>query len=274
MAKKKDTTDQQAFIEIEAVSELTTEVFLLGTTPLLYNKPSQKAWRELLMPSPPKNRAEKAMRLKHQPYNEYRASVYRTRDEDAPTRLFFPGGAFRRALASSALDIPGCKKAEIGRLVRVVEHDVSIFGTPQISCMIARMADQKRTPDVRTRAIVPEWCCQLSLRFPHPLLKEKAVLSLLVFAGEHVGIGDGRNEKGALSFGCFEIVQPNDPRWLRIRAEQGRVAQDAALESPACYDQETEELLQWFDEELVRRDQQPAAAPSRNNRPKKEQVEA
>src|SRR5262249_34467289 len=156
------------------------------------------------------NAAERAMTLKHDPHVEYSASVYRDPDPQAAARLVMPGASFRKAVATAALDLPGATKAQIGRLVKVKEYNVSIFGVPRISAMIVRQASIQRTPDVRIRACLAEWACTFTLQFSHPLLKERTVLNLLAAAGDWVGIGDGRNEKGALSFGCFRIVPATD----------------------------------------------------------------
>lgn len=272
MATIKAKAGKDEAIEIESISTVELDVCLIGTSPLLFNRLAEKARQELLMPAPKKNAAEKAMRLKHQPYDEFRRSVYRTPDGDGPTRLIFPGGAFRKAIASAALDVPGSSKAQIGRLVRIVEDNVSIFGVPQLSCMIVRQAGMNKTPDVRTRAILPEWACRLTIKFAHPLLKEKSIISLLAAAGDFIGVGDGRNEKGSsLSCGCFAIVSPDDPDFVRICKTGGLKAQDVALEKPTMFDSDTSELIEWFDAELTRRD---FGSPSQNGRAKREKVTA
>ncbi len=259
MAGKKNTTakaDLGVEVQIEPISSHATNgLVIVGTTPLLLNRLSEKARRQLLMPSPRKNQAERAGSLKHDPLEEYRSSVYRTKGDDAGTRICFPGGGVRRAIATAALDTPGATKAQVGRLVKVLEYDLEVYGVPKISCMIVRMADVKRTPDVRTRAILPKWCADLTVQFAHPVFKERAVLNLLATAGDFVGIGDGRPEKGSsLTFGCFRITTADDPEVIAIKAEGGREAQDEALESPTAYDLETEGLLTWFHEEVERRD--------------------
>lgn len=266
MARKKTKTEDDS-IEITPVTTVTMKVFLKGKSPLLLNRQSEKVKRELLLPSPRKNQAAKALTLKHVPIDEYRDSVYRSRGDDAATRLVFPGGAFRKAIAAAALRVPGSSKAEVGQLVRIEEYNVSIFGVPQISAMMVRQADIKRTPDVRFRAIVPEWACCITVIFSS-LIRELAVLTFLAASGDLVGVGDGRNEKGSLSFGCYEIVDRDDDGWRRIAVAGGREAQDEALENPVAFDLETEELLAWFDDECLRRHGQPAS--SRNGR--KEEV--
>jgi hypothetical protein len=263
MAPMKKKAGDDGVISLPDVSMASVEFRLLGAMPFCSNRLPEKARHELLMPAPKKNAAERASRLKHVPYEEFVASTYRFQDNRQPTRLYFPGAAWRKAIASAALDVPGSSKAQIGRLVRIEEYNVCIYGRPQIYAAIVRQADIKRTPDVRTRAILPEWACIINVRFATPILSAGPVANLLKQAGEFIGVGDGRNEKGTLSFGCFTIVNDpdsTDPRIVeqnaifnRIVEEQGRVAQDAALADPEPYDAETEELLGWFDEELSRR---------------------
>lgn len=252
MGKPKTNTNGTE-IQILEILEGKLEVCIMGTSPLVYNAMSEKARGELLCPSPKKNAAEKAANLKHNPIEEYRNSVYRNREDVAATRLNFPATAFKKAAAAAALDIPGANKTQIGRLVWIDGQRVDMFGVPQIYCAIVRMADMNRTPDVRTRAILPEWACRVSLRFMKPILKEQTVANLLAAAGYIQGIGDGRQQKGSLSFGQFRLVAPDDPDFVRICAAGGRDVQDAALQDPSAYDEETERLLAWFDDELARR---------------------
>lgn len=250
-ATKKAETE----IDVARITLAETAVWILGTSPLLMNRLAEKARQELLLPSPRKNQAQKASTLKHRPYDEYRSSVYRQTDGDGPTRLVFPGGGLRKAIASAALDIPGATRAQVGRLVRVAESNLSVYGVPKIYCAIIRQGGINKTPDVRTRAILPEWCARATIRFAFPLLKQPTVFNLLEAAGEFIGIGDGRGEKGSsLSCGCFRIATADDMEDVeRICAAGGRAAQDRALAEPEHFDYETEELLGWFDDELARR---------------------
>lgn len=256
MPPKKNTSNETE-IQILEILEGKLDVCIIGTSPFVYNAMSEKAKGELLMPSPKKNAAEKAANLKHIPINEYRNSTYQNREADAATRLNFVAPAFKKAIAAAALDIPGANKSQIGRLVWVDGQRVDMFGVPQIYCAIVRMADINRTPDVRTRAILPEWACRISLRFMKPILKEQTVANLLAAAGYIQGVGDGRQQKGSLSFGQFRLCSPDDADFVRICKAGGRVAQEAALESPESYDEETERLLLWFDTERARREGKP-----------------
>jgi len=250
MAAKKNTPDT----EITDILKVTTGSFdccIVGTSPLVLNRMSEKAKHELLMPKGRKNATERATSLKHIPIDEYRASAYTLKD--GPTLLALMATAFKGALRSAALDMPGAKKAQIGRLTYIEGDYVGIYGVPKLFMAIVRSADMAKTPDVRTRAIVPEWACALRVTFVQPLIRAQAVANLLAAAGITIGVGDGRPEKGAMSFGQFRIADKDDADFKRIIKEGGRKMQQAGLDTPTCYDTESAELLSWFDTERASR---------------------
>ena len=250
MAAQKSTPDN----EITSILKVTTGIFdccVVGTSPLVLNRMSEKAKHELLMPKGRKNAAERATTLKHIPVDEYRASAYTL--NDGPTLLALMSTAFKGALRSAALDMPGAKKAQIGRLTHIAGDYVGIYGVPKLFMAIVRSADINKTPDVRTRAIVPEWACALRVTFVQPLIRAQAVANLLAAAGITIGVGDGRPEKGAMNYGQFRIADSDDAEFKRIVKAGGRKAQQAGLDSPVCYDDETSQLLSWFDGEREQR---------------------
>jgi len=244
---------ETATVDIVQLSTRTIEVNLVGITPFICNAMSAKVRQTLLLPPKKKNRAEKESTLKHEPYDEYRSSPYYSKDADAPTRIICTAGSVKQAMANAALDIPGARKTEIGRLSWIVERDIPLFGVPQIFCSVTRNSDMARTPDLRTRAIIPEWAMRLSVQFVAPNLNETAVANLLAAAGLVCGLGDWRQQKGKGNHGQFRLTAHDDPELLRIMKTGGRDAQEAALSDPTPFDIETEELLEWFDAERRRR---------------------
>lgn len=271
MAKGKSDVQE---ITIEGIKTESTPAYLVGMTPLIYNAMSEKARQVLLVGGTKKNAAEKAASLKHDPLEEYRNSVYRTRAEEA-TRLNFPTGAIKKAIASAALDLPGANKSQIGRLVWIQGDRVPVYGVPQIFCSIVRSAGMDKTPDVRTRAILPRWCMALdSITYVRPNLTAKTVLSLLAAAGLLNGIGDWRQQKGSGSYGQFRVAAPDDPEIKFLMSSAGRDAQDAALDDPAPYDEETERLLAWFRDEVARRGRETTAPPRNGARRAAKEVTA
>lgn len=249
MAKKVETAE----ISVLEISQGNVQVAIVGTSPLIFNRMAEKAKRELLMPKGRKTAADRAQSLKHVPIDEYRNSVYRSIDPASVTRLCLPAPAFKGAMATAALDLPGTKKTEIGRLTWVTGTTVQVWGVPQLLMSVVRSADMAKTPDIRTRAILPEWCCILNVNFVRPKLHARAVCNLLAAAGITVGVGDFRQEKGKGSFGQFRLVEAGDADLKRIMATGGREAQDNALINPVCYDIDSEELLAWYDAEITQR---------------------
>lgn len=244
--KKQQITE----ITIDQIRVGVADVWLKGISPLIYNAMSDKARRTLLLPAGKKTAADRAQTLKHDPITEYRDSAYQ-RVGDGATRLTMPCTAIKSALASAAIEVPGMKKAQIGRLTWVAGDTVDVYGVPQMLMSVVRMADISRTPDIRTRAILPEWCLKVSIRYVMPTLNEVTIARLLETAGLVIGLGDFRPEKGKGNYGQFQIADPKEVEAI-IKAG-GLKAQDKALEKPAHYDLETQKLYEWYASERKRR---------------------
>jgi hypothetical protein len=235
------------------------QVCILGRTPLVMNRLAEKAKRELLLPKGRKTTADKASNAKHNPPEEYRSSVHRTRDDKAPTRLLMPSEAFKGAMCTAALDLPGTKRTEIGRLCWVEGTHISIYGVPELFMTGVRSADMNRTPDIRTRAILPAWCAKVTITFVQPKLNATGVANLRAAAGLVCGVGDGRIEKGKLSFGQFLLCNEDDPEFKRIMFSGQLKAQDKALKNPGFFDEQSEELHDWWQREFNARGFEKAA---------------
>ena len=246
-------TKQETEIIIQTVQKGRLDFCILGKTPLIMNRMSQKVWFELLAPKGKKTMVEKASSMKHDPIKEFRDSPYRMSDPNAPTELALLPTMFKRAMGSAALDMPGAKKSQIGRLVYVEGLEVPVYGIPELFMAITRSADMNRTPDVRTRALLPEWACSLSVTFTKPMLREQSIVNLLSAAGFQSGVGDWRQEKGSGSYGSFALVAPDDPDFVRITTTMGREQQIEALANPIAHNDESSEMLGWFSVEAKRR---------------------
>lgn len=262
MAMKKEESSE---IVIHTVETETLHFCVLGKTPLICNRMSQKVWQELLAPKGKKTSSEKASSLKHNPLKEFRDSPYRMDDRKSAALLAILPTAFKGAMGTAALDAEGVKKAQIGRLVSVDWDKQPVFGIPKVFMAITRSADINHTPDVRTRAMLPEWACSLSITYTKPMLRKQSITNLLAAAGTGCGVGDWRQGKGSGGYGKFELVSADNADWKRIVATQGRKAQQEALDNPVAYDDETSEMLAWFDVEITRRgfkvDATPDVAP-------------
>jgi hypothetical protein len=255
---KKQPTEENNVLSIAPLETGVAKFCILGMTPLVQNRMAEKARQELLYPRGGRlSSADKVARLKHNPIEEFRSAAHAPKDKEYPTRLIIPAGAFRKALAEAALDTPGAAKAQIMRLTWILAEsggtDIPVFGLPELFMSVVRMSDRNRTPDIRTRPILPRWACYLSVRYLKPQLTAATIGNLLARAGLLIGIGDGRHEKSG-DFGMFELCAADDSRFLEIVNSGARAAQDAAFANPVPYDSETEEQLSWFKLECVRRE--------------------
>ena len=239
-------------VQIEKLGVGVASVWVKGMTPLIYNAMSAKVRGELLLPKGKKSAAEKATTLKHDPLAEYRASVYRRMGNAGETRLTFPATAFKNAAIGAVRHLDaGVTMVQMKQLIWVCGDIVSVYGMPQLHMAVVRSADMNKTPDVRTRAILPEWCCRLRIQFVKPNLNETALARLLEAGGLLNGVGDFRQEKGKGNYGQFEIASEAECRDIISRG--GMKEQDNALESPEFYASETAELYGWSVEERKRR---------------------
>jgi len=249
MPIKKDDTVQ---IQVLQISQDSVHYRVVGNTPLIYNRMAQKAMHTLLLGGTKKTAADKAANLKHNPIEEYRSSVYRNTGDTCATRLALPSPAFKGAMGTAALDMPGAKKSEVGRLVWVDGTQVDLYGIPQLFMSVVRSADMNRTPDIRTRAIVPHWACEVTVNYAKPKLTVAVVTQLMAAAGIISGVGDFRQEKGKGNYGQFRLADFDDAEYAQIVEVGGREAQDAALLRPDPYDDETLELLDFYSAEVLR----------------------
>jgi len=247
MAKAKGILET---IEVDPLKVGSIQVWIKGVTPLICNRMAGKAIRELLFPRGRKSKAEKEQSLKHDPVSEFTNSMT-LRSGKGPTRVTFPSPAVKDAMRTAALETKGTNKTQIGRLVWVKGYSVDLYGVPELFMAVVRSADMNKTPDVRTRAIFREWCIPVTIQFVKPQMSEQAIMQLLSNGGIIVGVGDFRQEKGKGNFGQFEVATKEDCR--SIIKTGGFAAQSKAIENPACFDADTEELLGWFSEEVKSR---------------------
>lgn len=250
MMKKKQ---ESASIEVNEINMEEIRFNVLGTSPMIMNRFSQKAWQELLLPTARQSKATLESKLKHDPPAEFRGALYRNRSPKTPALIHVPNGAFHGAIAQAGVDMPGAAKAKLERLTSVVDVNINLFGVPYLFMAMVRNSDMNRTPDVRTRPIFPDWACTVTVRYVKQLITQQTIANLFGAAGVIVGIGDWRPQKGG-SYGTWTLVSDSNAAFKSIVSKQGRKAQQAAYDNPVCFDTDSEELMAWFTAELSRRE--------------------
>lgn len=245
---KQETTE----IKVVPLRRATTKLRIIGVTPLFQNRMANKVKEGLLAGTKKKTKAER-VEIKHHPVVEYRnsAEILPT----GPTALGIRVTAVKAAMATAALETAGLTKSSAQRLIFMPGDLTALYGTPQLRMDVVRSADMNRTPDIRTRAFLPKWGAEIEIQYIVPQLSASAIVTLLCNAGVLVGVGDFRQEKGKGGFGCFRVIGEgeNDAEWEDLVKNHGRAAQQAALDAPEYADQDTADLMEFYDTEVRRR---------------------
>ena len=163
MTTKKET--KPAGLTVERLKQSTIKLKIVGTGPLIYNSMSLKAMSTLFMGAAKKTAAQKRD-IKHNPEEEFVDSCYINGQDGA--HLSFPSTGIKRGMATSALETEGVTKAGINRGIYVVGEHINIWGKPYMNMSVVRSSDINRTPDIRTRAKLPRWCSEVTIRFISP----------------------------------------------------------------------------------------------------------
>jgi len=241
-------------IEIPRLETERVGVTIIGETPIILYRMSEKARHDLLLGAPPTSRGEKQQRAKHDPIKEFRAAPYTFSDPKEHTYLAVLAAAVKKAISSAALDMPGgIKKAQVGRLCWVEGEYLPIYGVPQLHMTTVRSADVNHTPDIRTRCILPTWCVDVVVSYVKPNLKKEGIINLLAAAGLTNGIGEWRPQKGSGTFGQFRIATAADEKEVASIKQDARAAQLAGMARALPYDDETASTLEWVMAEGKRR---------------------
>ena len=247
MVTKKETN-----LVIHPLKQGRVKLRMIGNTPIIFHRMAEKAKRDLLVGAGKKTAAEKRD-IKHHPDMEFRASIHKT---EGDTLLGFPASGVKGAMATAALETAGVNKTNVNRLIFLPQQKINIWGTPKLFMDVVRSADMNKTPDIRTRAIVNQWCAEVDIAFVSPTLSQHSVIALLANAGMICGIGDNRQEKGKGNFGSWmvdwrENGQFNDV-WEKLQKE-GREVQEKAMKEIIINDDDTQELYDFYKEEVIRR---------------------
>ncbi len=249
VATKTKTTEERVTQLIE-LTEGQATFHLLGTGPILFNR--IKDWGPILLPPKKKKGQEREMTLRKDPYDDFLQSPYRDQDDDAPTLIQGLAVWFKLGCARAAIDSDsGLQGTFVRRHLRATGgrdggERIAIYGVPEMHMAVARLAGATRAPDIRTRVVMREWCCQVTFTWAQPQLNLKQVSTLLGNSGMISGAGDWRLEKGG-DYGAFRIVDPKKSEYYkRIKKTGGRKKQIAAMNNPAYYNLETAETFEQF----------------------------
>lgn len=186
---------------------------LVGITPLISNKWSEKAREQMRLKQQKKAKVPKSAK---EPWRDFLDSMYwispRPADvpENADLSLYtfgFPVIAFKAAAVTAAMDAD-LKMTQARRSFRVDPLEggelVAIEGTPpEMREDMVRVG--MGVADLRYRGAFREWAVTLDISYnSRGLLSKAQIVNLFNVAGFAVGIGEWRNEKDGI-YGAFRV---------------------------------------------------------------------
>jgi hypothetical protein len=200
-------TPPAAEIQIDRIAAETISVPIIGTTPLLMHRFSEKAKRQMLDAM----QGRKTPKEVKDPTAEYEAAFYRLADGTPgfPVLAFKDatvGGArfYGKQITMTALKQYLFFRGEVGDDGRALAR---IDGEPQMREDVVRVG--RGGSDLRYRPEFREWRSVLVVTYVTSALTRGSVLSLIDAGGMGVGVGEWRPEKNG-DFGTYRI-DPDRP---------------------------------------------------------------
>lgn len=194
------TTD--AVVQIDKLDEETIRVPIVGTSPLIIHRFSEKAKKQMLDAM----QGKRSPKVPKDPEAEYEAAAYKFPDGG----YGFPVIGFKQATVSAARfygkDVSMTSLRQFvffrGDLGEDGQMLARIIGKPHIREDVARVA--RGGTDLRYRPEWTEWSTTLDITYIKSAITRNSVISLLDAGGLGVGVGEWRPEKNG-DFGTYRV---------------------------------------------------------------------
>jgi len=196
----KPTTVSQP-ITIPPIDVRTMEVTLIGDSPLISHRWSEKAKKEILDKQMKKAKTAKQAK---DPQADYDASLYKLPDGIG---YGFPAVAFKASAVSACRFSEGIKMTEARGAFHIVGELVPLVGVPSIREDMVRVG--MGVADIRHRAEFKAWRATLTVNYNASAFSPEQIVNLLNLAGFGVGVGEWRPEKDG-SYGRFHVATEAD----------------------------------------------------------------
>jgi hypothetical protein len=196
-----------ATVQIDRIDAETIQVPIIGTTPLIVHRFSEKAKRQMLDNMQGKRTPKQAK----DPEAEYQAAFYNLKDG----RYGFPAVGVKQAMVSATRLFGKDVSMVLVRQTIFVHGEpgddqqplVPVEGEPVMREDVVTVG--RGGSDLRYRPMFSEWRADVQITYVKASFTRGSVLTLLDAAGLGVGIGEWRPEKNG-DFGQFKIDETRD----------------------------------------------------------------
>lgn len=188
-------------LKIDQLGAETLQVPIIGTSPLVVHKFSEKAKRQMLDAM----QGRQTQRAPKDPEGEYKAALYRLKDG----RPGFPAIAVKAATVGACRFYKSITMTALRQFLFVTgepgedgQQLVPIVGEHVMREDVVRVG--KGGTDLRYRPQFTEWSALVTITYVTNALTRSSVLSLIDAGGLGVGIGEWRPERNG-DFGTYKI---------------------------------------------------------------------
>jgi hypothetical protein len=195
MAKAKTSTPTvvEEPIEVLKIDKRTVTIRLVGDSPLICHKWSEKAKKEMLDKQMKKAKTARAAK---DPQRDYEDSLYTYPDGG----YGFPCVAFKSAAVGACRFTEGVKMTIARGAFHVVGELAKIEGQPTMREDMVRVG--MGSADIRYRGEFKAWAVNLNITYNAAALSVDQIVNL---AGFGIGVGEWRPEKDG-SYGRFHVA--------------------------------------------------------------------
>jgi hypothetical protein len=206
---------QNVSVDLPPLNIQTLEITLIGDTPLITHRWSEKAKKQMLDKQMKKAKQGKEAK---DPDQDFRESLYVLDDGS----FGFPAIGFKAAAVTACTSIGGITKVAARQAFHVEGEHVVLRGAemakkdwPFMREDMVRIA--MGTADIRYRGEFDPWWTVLTVKYNANTLSAEQVLNLFNTAGFAVGVGEWRPEKDG-SYGRFHVASALENRNLMKEA--------------------------------------------------------
>jgi hypothetical protein len=196
-AKAEEPTTTLVKVEIPGINRQAINITLVGDSPLIMHKWSEKAKKAMLDKQMKKASQGKVAK---DPKADFEGSIYYREDGS----YGFPATGVKDSAVSSCRYIDGMEKKMTFTkgAFHINEELVKIEGTPEPREDMVRIA--MGTADIRYRAEFKEWKTTFTVVYNANVISEEQIVNLFNIGGFAVGVGEWRPAKGG-SFGRYHV---------------------------------------------------------------------
>ena len=207
MAKKKQ--QEVGLIELSRLQDAVLEIPLIGLTPVIPHKWSEKARR--MMPGHPEKEAAKTAKSARKPKDEAEACLYKLGES-----LAMPATAFKAAIVGACRFFDKPTMVEAKQLLFVAgegpEQLVKVSGKKELHEDTPR--NSNGNADLRYRYYLLDWSAVIQVRYARQCITRESVIALVDAAGRG-GIGDWRPSAPKSMTGTYGTWRVDDKKEVR-----------------------------------------------------------